>query len=154
MNALEPVLAGGGGSLESEPLPPIPVPEIPEFDPAACVRGECAATGLWFTAHPLDVLAAPAPDAIAAASVGDRVGRRIAVVGMPCAYRRVETKSGELLLFLTVADRSGLAECVLLPDVYRAQAGAVHGQIVQVEGRVEEKLGSITVRVEKVKPVA
>jgi DNA polymerase III alpha subunit len=49
------------------------------------------------------------------------------------------------MLFLTLADRSGLAECVLFPNAYRALARAVRGQIVRVEGRVGETLGALTV---------
>jgi DNA polymerase III alpha subunit len=49
------------------------------------------------------------------------------------------------MLFLTLADRSGLAECVLFPDAYRALARAVRGQVVRVVGRVEETLGALTV---------
>jgi DNA polymerase III alpha subunit len=51
------------------------------------------------------------------------------------------------MLFLTLADESGLAECVLFPDAYRALARAVHGEIVRVEGRVDEALGASTVAV-------
>jgi DNA polymerase III alpha subunit len=64
---------------------------------------------------------------------------------MPCAYRRVETKSGESMLFATLADHSGLAECVLFPAAYRALAPAIRGQVVRVEGDVDESLGAITV---------
>ena len=59
-------------------------------------RGECRATGLWFSAHPLDVFVPPAAraGATAAAELPQLARRQVAVVGMPCAYRRVETKSG------------------------------------------------------------
>ena len=52
------------------------------------------------------------------------------------------------MLFLTLADRTGLAECALFPDAYRALAGQIRGQIVRVEGRVDETLGAVTVTVE------
>jgi DNA polymerase III alpha subunit len=71
-------------------------------------------------------------------------------VGLPCAYRRVETKTGGLMLFTTLADRSGLAECVLFPDAYRANAAAVRGEVVRIEGRVDDTLGAVTVVAERV----
>src|SRR5205085_5035874 len=120
-----PVLAApDGAALDPEPTSPFPIATLPEFDAAARVRGECTATGLWFTAHPLDVLveAGAFAGSTPARSLASQVGRRAAVVGMPCAYRRVETKSGGLMLFVTLADRGGLAECVLFPDTYRAFA--------------------------------
>jgi DNA polymerase III alpha subunit len=128
----------------------VAVPELPEFDRAERVRGESRSTGLWFSGHPLD-LWTPAEswrgvsDAVALPQLA---GRRVAVAGMPCAMRRVETRSGGQMLFLTLADRTGLAECALFPDAYRALAGQIRGQIVRVEGRVDETLGAVTVTVE------
>ena len=51
------------------------------------------------------------------------------------------------MLFLTLADASGLAECVLFPDAYRTLARAVRGEVVRVRGRVEQTLGAITLTV-------
>jgi DNA polymerase III alpha subunit len=134
-------------SLLPRAVAPLAVPELPEFALAERVRGECRACGLWFSAHPLDVLADPASrrGTVPAAALAGLVGRRVTLVGLPCATRRVETKQGGAMLFLTLADRTGLAECVLFPNAYRTLARAVRGQIVRVEGRVEETLGSLTV---------
>jgi len=54
------------------------------------------------------------------------------------------------MLFMTLADKSGLAECVLFPDAYRRHAGARHGAILRAEGRVDETLGAVTVVVDRV----
>ena len=143
-------------SLLPRAVAPVAVPELPEFDVAERVRGECSASGLWFSAHPLDVLADPAAlgDATPAALLARHAGRRVAVVGLPCATRRVETKQGGVMLFLTLADKGGLAECVLFPDAHRAFAGVVRGQVVRAEGRVEETLGALTVTVTSAAEVA
>ncbi len=142
-----PPARSADASLLPRAVTPLAVPELPEFDLAERVRGECRTCGLWFSAHPLEVLVDPAAlrGTTPAASLADHVGRRVALVGLPCATRRVETKQGDAMLFLTLADRSGLAECVLFPGAYRALARAVRGQIVRVEGRVEETLGALTV---------
>src|SRR5439155_3642637 len=47
--------APDGHEVLPAPVPPVAIPELPEFDLAERVRGECRATGLWFSAHPLDV---------------------------------------------------------------------------------------------------
>ena len=145
------VLATDEAALLHEARAPIAVPELPEFDREERVRGERAACGLWFTAHPLEIVAdAPELSGAAPAAHLDRlVGRRVAVVGLPCAYRRVETRQGDSMLFVTLADRSGLAECVLFPDAYRANAGALRGDVLRAEGRVEETLGAVTLTVER-----
>jgi DNA-directed DNA polymerase III PolC len=143
----KPPARAADASLLPRAVAPLAVPELPEFDLAERVRGECRASGLWFSAHPLEVFADAAAlrGATPAAALAEHVGRRVALVGLPCATRRVETKQGGAMLFLTLADRSGLAECVLFPDAYRALARAVRGQVVRVEGRVEETLGALTV---------
>ena len=64
--------------------------------------------------------------------------------------RRVETRDGGLMLFITLADKSGLVECVLFPDAYRRYAGITRAQVVRVEGRVDETLGACTVSAERV----
>ncbi len=150
------LVAPDGALLAPEPVSPVAVPDLPEFDPAERVRGECRATGLWFSAHPLDVLVSPEAwrGAVPAREVAAHAGRRITLAGLPCAYRRVETKSGAQMLFLTLADRTGLAECVLFPGVLRALAPAVRGQVVRVEGRAEETLDAVTIRVERATALA
>jgi DNA-directed DNA polymerase III PolC len=155
--AREPQLAApGGGTIAAEPAAPVPVPELPEFSLAARIRGESRATGLWFSGHPLEVLvpAAARRGTSPAASLPGLAGRRAVVVGLPCAYRRVETKGGGLMLFLTVADTSGLAECVLFPEAYRKSAGAVRAEVVRVEGRVDETLGAITLVADRVSGIS
>ena len=59
------------------------------------------------------------------------------------------------MLFLTLADRSGLAECVLFPDAYRRWGAAMRGEAVRAEGRVDDALGALTLVVERVtQPIA
>jgi hypothetical protein len=53
------------------------------------------------------------------------------------------------MLFVTLADRSGLVECVLFPDAYRRLGAAVRAEAVRVEGCVDETLGACTVNVER-----
>lgn len=54
------------------------------------------------------------------------------------------------MLFITLADRTGLVECVLFPDTYRRYASIARGQVLRIEGRVDETLGACTVSAERV----
>ena len=153
--AAAPLLACGPASLVSPVTAPRPggeaLPELPEFALADRVRGEFASTGLWFTGHPLRALA---PDeahrgGVPCGTLEQHAGRRVAVCGIPCASRRVEAKSGGFVLFTTLADESGLAECVLFPRDYARLGPALRGEIVRAEGRVDETLGALTLVVER-----
>ncbi|NOT34753.1 MAG: hypothetical protein HOP12_11360, partial [Candidatus Eisenbacteria bacterium] len=134
--------------------------ELPEYDALDRMRHEIRSCGLWFSAHPLDGIEGVGADAGDAGrrargpTVTRHPGRRVTVVGLPCAMRRVETKQGGLMLFLTLADRSGLVECVLFPDAYRRFAAAARGEVVRATGRVDEALGACTLTVEALEALA
>lgn len=127
------------------------LPELPEFSLAQRVRGEFAATGLWFAAHPLRALAPEVAlrGCVAAAALEQHVGRRVAIAGIPCASRRVESKNGGHVLFTTLADESGVAECVLFPRDYPRLGLSMRSEIVRAEGRVDDSLGALTLVVER-----
>ncbi len=138
------------------------LPELPELPVADLVRGECAATGLWFTAHPLDVLIprearGTRPEdgsgCVRAAGLDRHAGKRVRVCGIPCAARRVEAKTGGIVLFTTLADHTGLVECVLFPDSYRRWGQHMRREVVRAEGRVDETLGALTVVVDRAEPL-
>ncbi len=153
------LLAPDGSPLAPAATAPKPggdaLPELLELPLADLVRGEFAATGLWFSAHPLDVLvpAAALEGCTTAHALERHVGQRVRVCGIPCAARRVEAKSGGVVLFSTLADRTGLVECVLFPDTYRRWGTHMRGEVIRAEGRVDEMLGALTVVVERAEPL-
>lgn len=130
------------------------VPELPELPLADLVRGEFASTGLWFSAHPLDTLIGPDAlrDCTRAADLERHVGQRVTVCGIPCAARRVESRTGGIVLFTTLADHSGLVECVLFPDTYKRWGQHMRGEVVRAQGRVDTTLGAITVVIDRAEP--
>jgi len=131
------------------------LPELPELPLADRVRGEFAATGLWFSAHPLDVLlpADAMSRCVSSAEIERHVGKRITVCGIPCAARRVESKTGGIVLFTTLADHTGLVECVLFPDTYRRWGQHMRGEVVRAGGRVDETLGALTLVIDRAEPL-
>jgi len=149
------LIAASGAELAPPPISPAPVPDLPEFDAHRRARGEARATGLWFSAHPLDApeLAAARRDTVACADLPKLVGQRVALVGLTCAYRGVQTRRGEPMLFVTIADSTGLAEGTLFTRVYRAAGAAAHASVVRLEGRVEAALDAVTLDVERVVPL-
>jgi DNA-directed DNA polymerase III PolC len=154
-HAAGPALDAGAGALGALAHAPRPggeaLPELPEFTLADRVRGEFASTGLWFAAHPLAALATAEArcGCVEMARIEHHAGRRVAVCGIPCASRRVEAKSGGFVLFTTLADETGIVECVLFPRDYARLGSALRGEIVRAEGRIDETLGALTLVVER-----
>jgi DNA-directed DNA polymerase III PolC len=148
----------GAFRVRASPLPP---PDVPEFEPRARLMHEWNALELGITAHPLGAFAGDLwpPDRPASARAADgppgfdgactlrqRIGRRVRVTGLMAAARRVPTRNGERMFFLTLDDGTGLAECTLFPDTYARYGPSIsgHGPYV-VEGVVESQYGEITV---------
>ncbi len=147
---------------------PIALPTMPEFSAHELRAREWQALELGVLAHPLaahapalwpadrpatgDAALGP-PGFHPAAGLAARIGRRVRVVGLMAAARRVPTRQGARMLFLTLDDGTGLAECTFFPDAY-ARAGAVlsgTGPFV-VTGRVESQYGALTVNAEGAEP--
>jgi DNA polymerase III alpha subunit len=73
------------------------------------------------------------------------------VLGWAAAARRVRTKRGESMLFLTLEDETGLAECTLFPSVYTRYGQLVRaGGVLRVTGRVEAPYGAPTLNAERI----
>lgn len=91
-----------------------------------------------------DLLAAPARYA----------GRRASVCGLASARRRVDTKSGDVMYFLTLEDATGLVECTIFPGAARRLAPvARRGGALVARGRVEDHLGAVTLTVDDLRPL-
>ena len=83
------------------------------------------------------------------------MGERVRVAGLLAAARRVATTRGDIMLFLTLDDGTGLVECTLFPDAYRRAMGRLSGLGPFVaEGRVESTHGAVTLNAERVERYA
>ncbi len=84
-------------------------------------------------------------------------GGRVTVCGLMVADRINPTTGGELMKFVTLADRSGFVETFMFPDTYGrfGHLTATH-PILEVAGRVEpfENRKGFTLRAEHVRPPA
>jgi hypothetical protein len=58
------------------------------------------------------------------------------------------------MLFMTLADETGVIECTLFPDTYRRLFGATRGQVLRVDGRVEDALDAVSVTVDRAETLA
>lgn len=126
-----------------------------EFDRTTRVRHELETLDLAITAHPVAFLceemaaAGRLPRVIPAAAIAGH--DRVSVVGILSAARRVPTKRGDSMLFLTLEDASGLAECTLFPPVYTREAAKIRGGwLLCARGKVESPHGAATLTVESI----
>ena len=131
------------------------MPRLPEYGLRERCRMEEEIFGFMVTRHPLELIhrasgepapatrrhrggVRPLPPLIAAADMARHAGRRVRMRGLAISYKRIPTKTGAWMKFLSLEDLTGTFEAVLFPDAYARCAEATLGAgPLLVEGRVE-----------------
>jgi error-prone DNA polymerase len=160
--ALWTALAVGPAARDGDLLAGAPVEEPPAALPPSTaseeVAADYAALGLSERAHPMAMLrprlaARRVRTARELAGLRDRAA--VEVAGLVIVRQRPATASG--LVFVSLEDETGIANLVLMPDVYERFRPLVRGAAFLVaQGRVERNGQVVNVRVRSVSqlPVA
>jgi error-prone DNA polymerase len=145
-----------GGDLFAGVTPAEPAPELPEPSAAEEISADFATTGLSARGHPMSVMRASLPGgrirtARELARLPDRAP--VEVAGLVIVRQRPETASG--IVFVSLEDETGIANLVVMPDVYERCRTVVRGApFVLARGRVERSGEVVNVRVDSVAPLA
>jgi DNA polymerase III alpha subunit len=146
-----------------------PVPPLPDYAIAERRRREWDLLGVSPRHHPIEfwhdevaaVRRARAPRGeraapILAREIARHAGRRVTMVGVLAATKRVRTKHGEPMMFLTLEDETDLYDVVLFPRVYQRDGGRIGGGPgpFVVTGRVEDDPHPSTVTAERLTPLS
>lgn len=136
----------GEGDLFNEDEAFFLKPKYVEVDPIMVeekLRFEKDILGLYLSDHPVSVYSQYISE------LG--VTEIVALVPSPSAIRclvnivevkKIRTKKGEAMAFLTLSDQSGDMEAVIFPNAYRKQMVLLQkGNILLIEGKVEERNG-------------
>ena len=127
--------------------PELSIPRIGESSIGEKLRQEYEALGFYLTGHPLDEYRLLAKRwkmdeaaAITAEESRYQDRQQVRLLGMAAGKKTMNTKSGQMMCFLNLEDRSGAIEVVLFPTVYRD-----YQQVLQkdapfvVEGRISRR---------------
>ena len=119
------------------------------------IRNELRFLEMHLTDHPMHVLRDEATrvGCITTAELAARRGEKVRIAGLVAAARRLVTRGGRIMQFVTLEDEHGLVETVLFPDVYASLQDPVTtpGPFI-VGGRVEDDNGEVQLRVSEVIP--
>jgi error-prone DNA polymerase len=122
-----------------------------------CLQEE-SLLGYMLSADPVDVLALHplARGAVPAHDLPQHVGKRIRIVGRRVTDRNHEVaKSGRLMHFLTLADRTGMVDVLFWPNVFeRCRDVLAQSAAFEIWGKVSEDWGTFSLEAERLKPVA
>jgi DNA polymerase III alpha subunit len=100
--------------------------------------------GASLALHPVALLAEEETrGAMPMARALQQTGRRVGVVGIVSALRRVRAADGRSLLFLTLEDESGLLECTVGADrLGRGVPRVSHDAFVEARGEIRSRQGA------------
>lgn len=119
-----------GGEEESAPLPPLVLPDLPEYSPQELMTMEKETTGLYLTGHPMEQYreAARGYGAVTIGSIladfaGEegpntyRDGQRVAIAGVVSSYRTRTTRNNTLMAYVMLEDDTAAMELLCFARV-------------------------------------
>ncbi|MGE5701962.1 MAG: DNA polymerase III subunit alpha, partial [Clostridia bacterium] len=116
-------------------------PDVPPFSQVQQLKEERELLGLYLSGHPLDEYAmfAGRPEVSTIAALYEaKKDQQVKVVGMLLDFKRIQTKKGDPMAFLTLEDKTALIEAVVFPQVYAKHAELIEKErLVVTEGRVD-----------------
>ncbi|MBI2356853.1 DNA polymerase III subunit alpha [Candidatus Dojkabacteria bacterium] len=143
-----------GDSSTSKQLMRTPIPEI-EGNLHEMLQWEKDLLGLYFSSHPLDDLQEffAQKQVVHIQSIKEAKAGKLLVLGaLISKVRRIATKKGEMMAFLTVEDKSGSIDAVVFPRVYEELKDVFEAnKPILIAARVSERENDKSVIIEKAK---
>jgi DNA polymerase-3 subunit alpha/error-prone DNA polymerase len=132
------------------------IPKLPEDDEQNRLRQEFLCLGFLCDRHPMalykELLERYQP--VKATGLNRFIGKRVGFAGWLVTGKRVQTKRGDTMEFLTFEDETGIVETTFFPQVYRRFCHMVtRNRPYMMEGKVESDWGAVTLTVDRVRPL-
>ncbi|NLW07031.1 MAG: DNA polymerase III subunit alpha, partial [Clostridia bacterium] len=138
----------------SEPVPP----QLDDFSPADILVAEKELLGFYLSGHPLEpykeLLSRRVSHSLSdLAAITD--GSQVAIGGLARNLRRIITRKGNPMAYLTLEDFSSQVEVVLFPRVYsQGRSWLAPDQVVLVHGHISKQEEEVQVLADRIEPLA
>jgi len=132
------------------------IPRIPDYSKSEKLRLETELLDFTISVHPLSLFekASSRKDVVTSGELRRYDGRVATLVGWLIASKRISTKKGRMMKFLSFEDLSGTFEVVLFPDTYQRLGNVIEGRGPYfITGRVNCEYDSPTVTATKIHKV-
>jgi DNA polymerase-3 subunit alpha len=143
------------GAAPPEPAAPV---TTEEFSKAELLALERDMLGMYISDHPLSEAQAALAERVTttiAALAESRDRAEVTIGGLITSLKRTTTKTGSVMAFMTLEDRSDAVEVIVFPKTYEAGHLALkRDAIVVVRGRVDVADQQVKVLAESVTPLA
>jgi DNA polymerase III subunit alpha len=147
-------------SPQDSAIPEVAVTSLPDVEKAPryqILQWEKELLGLYFSSHPLDSLQDffESKGVISVKDALQKDDNSVVILGvMVTKVRRITTKKGDMMAFLTVEDKSGIVDVIVFPRYYKEIKDTLaEGKPILVAGRINIKDGERSIVMEKAKYV-
>ena len=164
VNAMDKQKAGAQislfGSIIEEQTIEVNFPNIPEYEMMEKLSKEKSVLGVYVSGHPFEKFLPYFKDKTFNCSMLNAYeeneetgiktyteiadGQQVTMGGMIGAFKKLKTRSGSLMAFITIEDMFGSIECVCFPKIYEKIRGFLEtDRVVSLSGKIsieEEKL--------------
>ncbi|WP_232698893.1 DNA polymerase III subunit alpha [Brevibacillus daliensis] len=131
------------GLEDSETLLESDYPQVPELSHTQKLKDEKDLLGVYLTGHPLDpyLHVSKRKEVTPLATIDDFPHNHLCkVVGMVLEAKRIQTKKGDPMAFLTLEDMTAQIEAIIFPKVFEhAQSFLYNEAIIVLEARVDKQ---------------
>jgi DNA polymerase-3 subunit alpha len=147
---------GNGGDHPKENLlQATPLPDAEKTPVNQILEWEKELLGIYFSSHPLDNLQEFFQDkgVISIKQALEKKNNKMVVLGVLVSkIRRITTRKGDMMAFLTVEDKSGNTDVVVFPRTYKEMKELLHeGEPMLIAGKINVRNDEKSIILEKAK---
>ncbi|MHC1716756.1 MAG: DNA polymerase III subunit alpha [Candidatus Dojkabacteria bacterium] len=148
----------GGTEMKGSTIDYTPVPVKEKVETAQILQWEKELLGIYFSSHPLDNLTEFFESKNVTPLINvleDKKNNNVVILGvMVSKIRKITTKKGEVMAFLSIEDKTASTDAIIFPRVYQELKDTLQeNKPILIAGRLNIRDGEKSVVVEKAKYV-
>ncbi len=115
------------------------IKEVEEFSKKELMEYELSVFGLYLTNNPITDIKIKRGNTINLNELASYFDKRISIILYVDKLKEINTSKGEKMCFITGSDEVSTTVVVMFPPVYEKNKNLIHGDIIEVKGRVEKR---------------
>ena len=125
------------------------IPKLPDYNFKERLKQEYAWFETTISDHPLELSSPPLEKLekiVLAKDLKKYMNKTVCLWGRMITRKKTRTNKGEIMMFLSLEDRTGTMEVVFFPPVYKQYAHILTGTgPFKIKGTIKNDLGSISI---------
>ena len=127
------------------------IPDAKKVSAKEILAWEKETLGFYISGHPLDEFREEISNLTSSKVLGGKIGKRVKIGGLITSMRKIVTKKGDLMAFVTIEDFDGAIDVTIFPRVFFSEGNDLElNNVVVVEGRVDNNNDTLQILADKV----